>query len=74
MSPYPFIPFELRIKYSQEEAINKSQSFYTFMNYRRTIREFSDDPVSTEVIKNCLLTAGTAPSGANQQPWKFVVA
>ncbi|MBT3251706.1 MAG: nitroreductase family protein [Candidatus Marinimicrobia bacterium] len=73
MSPYPFIPFELRIKYSEEEAINKSLSFYTFMNYRRTIREFSDVRVSDEVIKNCLLTAGTAPSGANQQPWKFVV-
>ena len=50
-----------------------SQSFYQDVKRRRTIRDFSDRPVSEEVIKNAILAAGTAPSGANQQPWHFVV-
>jgi nitroreductase len=40
---------------------------------RRTVREFSDRPVAREVIAQCILAAGTAPSGANLQPWHFVV-
>ncbi len=40
---------------------------------RRTVRDFSDKPVSKEVIENCIRAAGTAPSGANLQPWHFVV-
>ena len=43
------------------------------MQRRRTVRHFSDRPVPREVIEECLLTAGTAPSGANMQPWHFVV-
>ena len=50
-----------------------SKSFYRTMQGRRTVREFSDRPVPREVIENALLAAGTAPSGANMQPWHFAV-
>ena len=43
------------------------------MQHRRTVRHFSDRPVPREIIEECLLAAGTAPSGANLQPWQFVV-
>lgn len=49
-----------------------SRAFYERMNLRRTVRMFSDRPVSREVIENCVLAAGTAPSGAHKQPWRFV--
>ena len=47
--------------------------FFEELKQRRTIRDFSDDPVPLEVIQNCLLAAGSAPSGANRQPWHFSV-
>jgi iodotyrosine deiodinase len=58
---------------SVAEMLNRSQSFYLDIKRRRSVREFSDRPVPIEVIKNCLLAAGTSPSGANLQPWHFVV-
>jgi len=58
---------------SQDEMIATSQSFYRDVRSRRTVRDFSDRAVPDEVIKNALLAAGTAPSGANMQPWHFVV-
>ena len=61
------------IEKTPDEMIVTSQSFYDNMKYRRTVREFSDRSVPDEVIKNAVLAAGTAPSGANQQPWHFVV-
>ncbi|MFC1574930.1 nitroreductase family protein, partial [Gemmatimonadota bacterium] len=48
-------------------------AFYEDIRRRRTVREFSDRPVSRQVIEDCLLAAGTAPNGANMQPWHFVV-
>jgi len=58
---------------SAEEMITASRNFYLDMKRRRTVREFSDRPVPLEVIKNAISAAGTAPSGANQQPWHFAV-
>ena len=58
---------------SVAEMLNRSQSFYLDIKRRRSVREFSDRSVPIEVIKNCLLAAGTSPSGANLQPWHFVV-
>ncbi len=55
-----------------EEMIAASRSFYLDVKRRRTVREFSDRPIPDEVIKNAILAAGTAPRGANQQPWHFV--
>jgi iodotyrosine deiodinase len=68
-----FIPFTSFTQYPPDQMINRSQEFYTFLKRRRTVRDFSDKPVSKEVIENCILAAGTAPSGANLQPWHFVV-
>ena len=57
--------------YSEQEMLNKSKSFYDWMDERRSIREFSDQPVSKKVIENIIQTASTAPSGAHKQPWTF---
>ena len=51
----------------------RSQIFFENLSARRTIRDFSDKPIPREVIENCIKTAGTAPSGANMQPWHFVL-
>lgn len=50
-----------------------AETFLKLMQKRRSVRDFSDDPVPLEVIKKCILTAGTAPNGANLQPWHFSV-
>ncbi len=73
MSKYNFIPLNDIKEYSPEEMIKRSESFYKQIKQRRTVRDFSDNPVSKEVIENCIRAAGTAPSGANLQPWQFVV-
>src|SRR5437870_2847066 len=57
---------------SDDEILRRAQQFYEIMQGRRTIRDFSDRPVPREVIKKCSRAAGTAPSGANLQPWHFV--
>jgi nitroreductase len=51
----------------------RARQFYRRMKTRRTVREFSAEPVPFELIQVAVHTAGTAPSGANQQPWRFVV-
>jgi nitroreductase len=65
--------YEARPFSSDQELISRSRELYGFMNRRRSIRQFSDRPIPEEVLKNCIRTAGTAPSGANQQPWTFVL-
>jgi nitroreductase len=59
--------------YSEKEMLYRSHDFYKWMDQRRTVRDFSDRPLPTEVIQNILLTASTAPSGAHKQPWFFCV-
>jgi nitroreductase len=49
-----------------------ARRFYETMNQRRSVRFFSEAPVSEETIRWCIAAAGTAPSGANKQPWRFV--
>jgi nitroreductase len=56
-----------------EEMKERASALYRELRKRRTVRDFSDRPVPREIVEQCLLTAGTAPSGANQQPWHFVV-
>jgi nitroreductase len=53
--------------------LERSRSFFDWMNLRRTIRDFSDKPVPKGLIENILKTASTAPSGAHKQPWTFCV-
>lgn len=64
-------PFKFQKK-NETEMIKASKEFYRIMKTRRSIRSFSDDPVPEEVIINSILSAGTAPSGANKQPWHFI--
>ncbi len=61
------------IEYPVEEMGHRATSFRKDMQRRRTVRHFSDRPIPREIIEECLLTAGTAPNGANLQPWQFVV-
>lgn len=56
-----------------EEMERRAVAFYEDVRRRRTVREFSDRPVPREIIEHCLLAAGTAPNGANRQPWHFAV-
>ena len=73
MAKARFIPLAEYHEYSLDEMRDRSRSFNEKMQRRRTIREFSDRPVPREIIENCLRVAGSAPSGANLQPWHFVV-
>jgi len=59
------------LEFDEAEALKRSQEFFEFMNKRRSLREFSDTPVSKEIIENIIKTASTAPSGAHKQPWTF---
>jgi nitroreductase len=68
-----FQPLSTYIEYPLEEMRQRAADFRREMNRRRTVRDFSDRPVPREIIEECLLAAGTAPSGANLQPWQFVV-
>ena len=67
------IPLTDQRSYSVDETVERSRNFYQEIKRRRTVRDFSDRPVSREVIENCILAAGTAPNGANLQPWHFSV-
>lgn len=69
---FPFVRHVVQT-YPEQEVINRSQSFYEWMNQRRTVRDFSDKPIPKEVIDHLILTASTAPSGAHKQPWTFCV-
>ncbi|MDQ2747614.1 MAG: nitroreductase family protein [Acidobacteriota bacterium] len=53
--------------------MERAEAFYDNLNRRRTVRDFTDADVPFELIEKAILTAGTAPSGANMQPWRFVV-
>lgn len=68
-----FVPLESYREYSVDEMKARARSFYEEIRRRRTIRQFSDRPVPREVIDECLRAAGSAPSGANLQPWHFAV-
>ncbi len=56
-----------------EEMRRRSVELYQELSRRRTVRHFAVRPIPPEVVENCLRAAGTAPSGANRQPWHFVV-
>jgi len=60
-------------EYRAAEMIERARDFYREMTRRRTVRDFSDRAVPREIIEQAILTAGTAPSGANHQPWHFSV-
>ncbi|HUS93988.1 MAG TPA: nitroreductase family protein [Patescibacteria group bacterium] len=66
----PFAPFH---HFRVEEMQQRSGAFLEELRRRRTVRDYSDKLVPRNIIENCLSAAGTAPSGANLQPWHFVV-
>jgi iodotyrosine deiodinase len=69
-----YIPTPLSfMRLSDEEALARSREFLARVSERRSVRQFSPEPVAQELISNALRAAGTAPSGANRQPWTFVV-
>jgi len=68
-----FIPLPGYREYPAAEMEQRAKAFFEEVNRRRTVRQFSDRPVPRAVVEQCLRAAGTAPSGANRQPWHFVV-
>jgi len=72
MTKWPFEPLVFSEK-SEEEMRSAARAFYEHIRRRRTVRDFSDKPVPKEIIEDALRAAGTAPSGANMQPWFYVV-
>lgn len=73
MTAPKFIPLRNDRAYSPAEMTQRAADFYDEIRRRRTVRDFSDRPVPRDVIETCLRAAGTAPNGANLQPWHFVV-
>lgn len=69
---YDPVPLPPRRRLSEAESIARAEAFYEAMQTRHTVRHFSDEAVPRELIESCLRAAGTAPSGANHQPWHFV--
>jgi nitroreductase len=72
MAEPSFLPLTSYREYPVDEMIQRASDFYEDLRRRRTVREFSDRPLPREIIEHCLLAAGTAPNGANMQPWHFV--
>lgn len=72
MKPIPSVPLEMQT-FAEDEMRRRAQAFFDQMKQRHSTRDFADRPVPLDVIMRCLETAGRAPSGANQQPWHFVV-
>jgi nitroreductase len=69
---FRFVPLDLPPSRGLDELRRRAEAFYHLLRTRRSVRDFSPDPVPREVIEQILLTAGTAPSGAHRQPWRFV--
>jgi len=69
---YPFVSYSKKT-YNKYEMMKRSEDFYRWCNKRRSVRDFSNEPVPEEVVKNLILAASTAPSGAHKQPWSFCV-
>lgn len=66
-------PYSAYQEYPPTEMLERARQFRTDIARRRTVRDFDTRPIQREVIEQCLLAAGSAPSGANQQPWFFSV-
>jgi iodotyrosine deiodinase len=69
---YPFVSYS-KETYPPDEMLDRSNVFYSWMERRRTVRDFSDKQLPKKVIENIILSASSAPSGAHKQPWTFCV-
>lgn len=72
MPAYVPLPLPDRVQRPDAEALAVAESFLAYLRKRHSVRDYSTRPVPVEVIRACIAAAGTAPSGANQQPWHFV--
>jgi iodotyrosine deiodinase len=72
MTPYPFQALDFE-RLEPDQQLARSRAFLERIASRRTVRDFSAEPVPFELIENAIRAASLAPSGANQQPWRFVV-
>ena len=72
MQQHDASPLDDFIEYPEQEMRARAEAFYQDIKRRHTIRSFSSRPVPKDIIENCIKAAGTAPSGANHQPWHFV--
>lgn len=72
MPEVPSVPLDFH-EYPESEMVERARAFFELLKTRHSTRDFAERPVPLEVIRHCLATAGRAPSGANQQPWHFVV-
>lgn len=66
-----FIAYQAPYVFSEEERLQRCEAYLAHLQKRRSLREFSDRPVSRQVIAHIIKAAGTAPSGAHKQPWTF---
>ncbi len=73
MDKKPFVPLVDYREYPEAEMMQRAREFHAELKRRRTVRDFSSRPVPRAVIESCLNAGTTAPSGANLQPWHFVV-
>ena len=69
-----FIPLNGYRLFDTDTMMERAKAFYNLAKLRRTVRDYSEKPVCRNVIDDCIRAAGTAPSGANMQPWHFAVA
>ena len=69
----PFIPLASFERRTSDEMLRRARAFYDMTRRRRTVRMFSNESVPRAVIEDCIRAAGTAPSGANLQPWHFCI-
>ncbi len=70
-SIYPFVPYHHR-RLTAEESAERAERFCAQMDQRRSVRDFSDEPVPRALIERAIQVGSTAPSGAHRQPWRFV--
>jgi iodotyrosine deiodinase len=70
---FRLIPLPDYVEMPTDEMRRRANLFYDLMRKRHTVRDFSSKPVHRDIIEQCLLAAGTAPNGANHQPWHFCV-
>lgn len=72
MQDYQPVPLPDWVDRPEEEMRRRAADYYELIRRRHSVRSFSDRPVPRDIIETCIRAAGTAPSGANHQPWHFV--
>ncbi len=72
-SAYQPVPLPDRVEWPPDQMQARAEAFLADIRRRHTVRDFSDRPVPRELIETCIRAAGTAPNGANHQPWHFCV-